>query len=308
MITWVDDSDSEWIIKKDHYLEKDGNLNDVSKASSRFANHDELKYCLRSIYKYAPWINHIFIVTDNQVPEWLNENHSKISIIDHKEIIKKKYLPVFNSLAIENSLHKIPKLSEYYLYFNDDFFIGSDLKKYMLFDSKTGKIKIFFTKNSIQNTSIAKNSFKKGVLNTIEKLNELFPEYKNETKYWARHVPSLRKKSLEYKKRKLKIFNTTDQSKFRSETDIYDNSVFNHYWGLYNGYYIEGNISSIYIDMMDLKPIENELEFIKNANPVFFTLNDSHYFNSMYKDDNIKNMKEFLEEYFPNTIPWEKNN
>lgn len=57
----------------------------------------ELKYSLRSVSQYLPWINKIYIVIDNQVPSWLNTEHPKIKIIDHKDILPADALPTFNS-------------------------------------------------------------------------------------------------------------------------------------------------------------------------------------------------------------------
>ena len=47
----------------------------------RFSDNDELKYSLRSVQMFASWINKIFIVTDGQVPDWLNTKSSKIKTI-----------------------------------------------------------------------------------------------------------------------------------------------------------------------------------------------------------------------------------
>lgn len=77
---------------------------------------------------YAPWINKIFIVTDNQIPDWLDTNHPKIRIIDHKEIMPEECLPCFNSNAIETCIDNITELSEYFLYANDDMFFSSPVK------------------------------------------------------------------------------------------------------------------------------------------------------------------------------------
>ena len=106
-------------------------------AEGRFVQVDELKYSLRSVEKYIPWIYHIYIVTDRQVPEWLDINHPKITIVDHSEIIPKEYIPVFNSNAIETRIHKIPGLSEHFLYANDDLFFNRPLDKNFFF--KEGK-------------------------------------------------------------------------------------------------------------------------------------------------------------------------
>lgn len=94
----------------------------------RFTDNNELRFSLRSLDVNVPWVNKIYIVTDNQKPQWL-KLHDKITIIDHKDIIPEKYLPTFNSHVIECFLHKIPSLSEKFIYLNDDFFFTRPTKK-----------------------------------------------------------------------------------------------------------------------------------------------------------------------------------
>lgn len=43
------------------------NDDDEAFAMNRFSEREELKYSLRSLEKYAPWIRHIYIVTNGQV-------------------------------------------------------------------------------------------------------------------------------------------------------------------------------------------------------------------------------------------------
>ena len=84
---WCDSSDENWRQKKNEELEKYGkSLDNDSVGECRFVDNDELRYSLRSLEKFAPWINNIFIVTDKQVPEWLDVNNPKIRIIDHPQI------------------------------------------------------------------------------------------------------------------------------------------------------------------------------------------------------------------------------
>lgn len=120
---WVNGNDAEWIKKKERFTgEVSKNLGTDCKA--RYIDNDELRHSLRALEKNAPWIRNIFIVTDNQVPHWLNLDNPKIKIIDHKDILPPVSLPCFNSVVIEHCLHKIPGLSEYFLYSNDDMFIN----------------------------------------------------------------------------------------------------------------------------------------------------------------------------------------
>lgn len=121
--TWVDGSDPAWITRHNAITGKTDN-NSGGNCKGRYANNDELKYSLRSIEKYAPWIRRIFIVTDAQIPEWLNTDNPKIRIVDHKEIMPSESLPCFNSQVIEHCLYRIPGLSEKFLYANDDMFIN----------------------------------------------------------------------------------------------------------------------------------------------------------------------------------------
>jgi hypothetical protein len=92
----------------------------------RFRDNDELRYSLRSLERFAPWIRTVHVVTDGSVPSWLNLSHPRLAIVPHERIFSRgDDLPTFNSHAIEANLHRIPGLSEFYLYFNDDVFLGN---------------------------------------------------------------------------------------------------------------------------------------------------------------------------------------
>jgi hypothetical protein len=121
--TWVDGEDPEWVARKNAALAQTG-APAAAIGPARFSCRGELKYSLRSIERYAPWVNHVYFVTDRQVPSWLDTSCDKVSIVDHTEIIERQYLPTFNSHVIEAHLHRIPGLAEHYLYFNDDVMLG----------------------------------------------------------------------------------------------------------------------------------------------------------------------------------------
>jgi len=63
---------------------------DDSSSASRYRDNQELRYSLRSIWKYAPWVRHIYIVTNGQVPRWLDINHPRLSIVTHADIFQNK--------------------------------------------------------------------------------------------------------------------------------------------------------------------------------------------------------------------------
>ena len=95
-------------------------------SSNRFRDNNELRYSMRSIEKYAPWVRKIHVLTNGQVPNWLNIEHPRIHLVTHADIFpNSSHLPVFSSPAIEAHLHRIPGLSNRFIYFNDDVFLGN---------------------------------------------------------------------------------------------------------------------------------------------------------------------------------------
>ncbi|MFB7254439.1 stealth family protein [Streptomyces nojiriensis] len=134
VITWVDAADPAWRRRRDQAAEAEAGsghpsgadqTGGIDLAENRYRDRGELRYCLRSIAAYAPWVRRIFLVTDDQAPAWLAADHPHITVIDHRELSTEPAAPaVFNSHAIESRLHRIPGLAEHFLYFNDDIFLG----------------------------------------------------------------------------------------------------------------------------------------------------------------------------------------
>jgi len=117
-------------------------MHPTAASRSRYADHDELRYSLRSLEMYAPWVRHVFLVTDQQVPAWLVEAHPRLTVIDHRDILPDRYLPTFNSHAIETALHLIPGLAEHFIYFNDDVLLGARVTPGHFF-TPDGKTRVF---------------------------------------------------------------------------------------------------------------------------------------------------------------------
>jgi len=115
VFTYCDGTDPKFIEEKKQFLKEKDKVNNKP---VRFININEITYSVRSVLKFMPWINMIYIITNKQIPPI--ELNPKVKIIDHTEIIPKKYLPTFNSDVIESFIHNIPELSEIILYNNDD--------------------------------------------------------------------------------------------------------------------------------------------------------------------------------------------
>ncbi|XP_076548171.1 N-acetylglucosamine-1-phosphate transferase subunits alpha and beta isoform X1 [Osmia lignaria lignaria] len=122
--TWVNGSDPVFLKN----LKKHVPIMDVNTAPSRFNDKDELRYSLRSLEMYAPWVRHVYIVTNGQIPSWLDMDNPRLTLVTHEDIfLNKSDLPTFSSPAIENHIHRIPGISDKFLYFNDDVMLGAEV-------------------------------------------------------------------------------------------------------------------------------------------------------------------------------------
>ena len=99
----------------------------------RIRDWGTLQYLLRSIDKFAPFIDkvHLVVKSHSQVPRYIDTQ--KVHIVLESEIIPQKYYPVFNSRSIEYFLHNISGLSEQFVYFNDDMLFFDKIKEEDLF-------------------------------------------------------------------------------------------------------------------------------------------------------------------------------
>ena len=129
VILWVDGNDDKHKIKISNYVDNKSEIS-LTKFRTRFDQVNEIKFTIDSILKFAPYIENIHIITDEQTPEFLekidnNDYYKKVSIVDHKVVFKdfEQFLPTFNCRPIETCMHRIPGLAEHFIYFNDDFFL-----------------------------------------------------------------------------------------------------------------------------------------------------------------------------------------
>jgi len=137
VISWVDGNDDAHKSKIQPYLNFNARKSEDIAGATRYGSVGEIFYCVASLFRFAPFVRKIFIITDNQNPtletfikQNFPESTIQIEIIDHTVLFKgyEQFLPVFNSRAIETCTFRIPDLSENYVYFNDDFFLLRPIK------------------------------------------------------------------------------------------------------------------------------------------------------------------------------------
>lgn len=301
--TWVDGNDEDWLAQKKKYLSLEDKkfLTVDGHGVIRFNDRDELKYSLRSIREFAPWVHHVYIVTAGQKPKWLKK-HPFITLVDHKKIFKDtNSLPTFNSHAIEANLHHIPDLEEEFLYFNDDFFIGRPATREDFF-TEDGKAKIFVHGNMASGPVNPKDgSWVVANKNAANLLSEL---YGKRARGCLAHTMLPCRKSAAFKAEELlpEIFALVSSHRFRSLKD----------YGMTNG-------------LIPHIAIEEKMA-IKTSIPYGYTISGAHPEGERRALDSfkiqrplsiciqdggthplsLKYLHQFYEEYLPNPAPWEK--
>lgn len=257
VVMWVDGSDVAWNEQKAKFSgqEKD------DRKETRFRDAGHFLYWFRAVEKFAPWVHKIYLVTNGQVPSFLDLNAEKVILINHEEIMPTDSLPTFNSSAIELNVANIPGLVEHFVLFNDDMFLNRNVFPEDFF-SPNGLPKDTAGLNQIMpienfdhiianNIAIINNTFNKskvlrkhwklffnlknGPLNIYTALLYFFPRF---SRLYDLHIPYSIKKSEMQKfiKQNSNQVNTTIYNRFRSITDI-------TIWGVRYYQIVSGHIS-----------------------------------------------------------------
>lgn len=294
--TWVNQTDPEWQRKwLDAFPESEFD-------PDRFTDNDELKYSLRSINKYAKWINKIYIVSNCSKPAWLKDN-PKIEWVFHEEIYPSEdMLPTFNSHSIECCLHHIDNLSEHFIYFNDDVVLGQPCLKSDFFDSAGRSISYYEPYGMVYDGSMRENipDYMKASINSCRLLKEIAPNYS--ARNLTRHVPHALKKSVLQRIDECFNFdiNRTRYSKLRSDIDINLTSFLYHHYSYITKESVSGDIKNIIVRPSNIKMIVDEQAFSHKV----MCFNDGA---GSAVDKNYKaTTKKYLNRRFSEPSPWEK--
>jgi hypothetical protein len=216
---YVNGSDQKHIEKKNNYMNDN---NKKYNKNIRYENIDEIKYSVNSIIKNLKWINKIYIVTDEQIPP-INDiliSTGKVVIIDHKQIIPSEYLPTFYSDVIESYIYKIPGLSDFFLYGNDDCFCLSKMKYSDFYNNKKFKIYASTCSSYLLKLISNQNEYFSRIYNTVKMLKAMNINKNNEF-IISHQIKFFKKKTLEEIENIFsKELNILRKNKFRNNTDI----------------------------------------------------------------------------------------
>ncbi|MGW0602904.1 stealth family protein [Streptomyces sp. NPDC002640] len=300
--TWVDGSDPRLAAQREAYrVGSPVPLRTHSRESgaSRYTNHDELKYSLRSLEMYAPFVRNIFVVTDGQTPSWLDTSVAGIRVVDHKEIFTDpSALPVFNSHAIGTQLHHVEGLSERYLYFNDDVFAGRPLTPEHFFHGN-GIAKLPFSPaqyglGSPLKDEPAPNSAGKNVRRLLLERHGRMAV----NKFMHTPHPQIRTVMREIEELFAEDVERTSRSRFRDVTDIGMGASMHHHHAYMTGRAVPGTYKLRYVDVARDNAPDRLAELLETRRFDVFCLNDVHSPAEQHQAIHER-MHGFLEQYFP---------
>ena len=274
VFSWVDGTSSEFqrarAQRMQAYVVGEG---DDSEA--RFRQIDELKYALRSVYLYAPWIRRIFIATDSPTPAWLAD-HPAVTVVRSEEFFRDQdALPTHNSHAVESQLHNIDGLSEHFLYSNDDMFFGRPVRPEMFFSP--GGITKFIeatTRIGLGEPDSARSGFENAARVNRALLRERFGRVT--TRHLEHAATPLRRSVLADLEAEFpEDFARTARSAFRSATDISVTNSLYHYYALMTGRAVVQTEASVRYIETTLATAPAEMErLLKSREYDMFCLND----------------------------------
>jgi UDP-glucose 4-epimerase len=306
VFSWVDGSSTEFqrqrAARMAGYVVGQGD-----EGPDRYRHVDELRYALRSVHMYAPWVRRIFIATDSPAPAWLLE-HPRVTIVRSAEFFADpSVLPTHNSHAVEAQLHRIEGLAEHFLYSNDDMFFGRPVAPELFF-TPAGITK--FVECDMRIGAGPAATHRSGHDNALRVNRELLRSRFGRTivrdlEHCA--TPLRRSVLAELETQFGDDFARTAASRFRSATDISVTNCLYHYYALMTGRavatrrprtrYVQTTLAASLTHMKSLE---------RRRNVDMFCLNDGGE-KELPEEVRVEALRATLERMYPVRAPWERD-
>ncbi|MFI7078166.1 stealth family protein [Micromonospora sp. NPDC049903] len=306
VFTWVDGSDPEWLARKQAALGTPGDeVHAIAANTSRYHNRDELRYAMRALYTFAPWLRKIFVVTDSQLPSWLDPTHPMITVVPHADLFADLGgLSSFNSHAIESRLHRIDGLAEHFLYFNDDVFLGRPLLPTHFFHAN-GIAKFFLSPAQF---GLGEAKPTDGPVNAAGKNNRrhIQRQFGVTITQKMKHTPFALRRSILYQIEEMlpADVTATAQHRFRHHEDLSIPSSLHQYWAYLTGQAVPGDIEYEYADLGHASTPARLAELLTRRHRDVFCLNDTDSDPRTFAEQE-RMLADFLPRYLPFPAPFE---
>lgn len=305
VFSWVDGSSTDFQRQRAaqlaQYVVGDGDA-----GPARYRHVDELRYALRSVHMYAPWVRRIFIATDSPAPQWLRD-HPRVTIVRSEEFFADtSVLPIHNSHAVEAQLHRIDGLAENFLYSNDDMFFGRPVEPELFF-TPAGVSK--FVECEVRIGTGSPRIHRSGHDNALRVNRELLRERYGRTivrdlEHCA--TPLRRSVMAELESEFADDFRRTAASRFRSATDVSVTNSLYHYYALFTGRAVATTRPRTrYYQTTLAESLRRTERLVARGDVDMFCLNDGGE-SEVPEEVRVRVVTELLERMFPVRAPWER--
>jgi hypothetical protein len=234
------------------------------------------------------------------VPAWLDTTRPDLTVLSHRDVFGDTgRLPTFNSQAIESRLHRIPGLSEHFLYLNDDVFLGRPVPPEMFFTP--GGLTRFFPSNALVDSAPQRpddppaNSAGK---NNRRLIQQAFGRVLTRKMKHTPH-PSRRSVLNEIELRFAEQVEATAGHQFRHPDDISLLSSLQQYYAYLTGRAAPGQIDYMYTDLADARTPFKLARLLRDRHLDAFCLNDTDS-----DPDDATEQAQLLAEFLPAFLPF----
>lgn len=306
---WVDGDDPAWRAKRDRTRDElglghpSGDVPSGPVSEHRFRSRDELRYSMRSLHAFAPWVRHVFLVTDDQVPDWLHTTHPGLRVISHAELFRGAALPTFNSNVISSYLHRIEGLSEQFLYFNDDVFLARDLHPRHFF-TPAGQARVF--PSAVRRPFGEPSAIWSGPENVALNIRRMLEQKHGVTlSRGVRHTPMamVRSELARLEEMFPEEYAATRSHQFRDQQDIAPGLLF-HYHAQIVGLGVASSLDYQYVNLGDADQAPRLERLLRKRDRDVFCLNDVDSRGEGPIGD--EQIQDFLDRYYPVPSPYER--
>jgi len=310
--TWVDDQDPRWRKIKNSHQPAATRFSAASLGAAslgrgegrahhaeRFRNRDELRYSLRSLEMFAPFVRNVYLVTMDQTPSWLDTDHPQLKLVSHRDIYAdRSVLPTFNSSSIETQLHHIDGLAEHFIYFNDDVFLGRPCSwRDFFWANGTAK---FFPATHTVSAELIDDRAEEYLVADRNAIRLLEAEFGRTAHQGMMHTPHPARRSVlgELERKYPAEFARCAANRFRSREDLRPIAFFGHHYGFATGRALPAQISNRYLALWKPQIGAQLAGVLRTRRYKTFCINDVGVTPDREAEVD-RQVSSFLEAYFP---------
>lgn len=311
VIFYEDDNDPEYQKLREVYIKNGFPILEQDIRERRvFKNKENLKYFIRSVGQHLKFIRYIYIISNYQIPQWLNYRKERIKILSYKTIVPYSMLPTFNYNVIETCFVNIPDIADRFIYATENAFFVKDVDESFFYNERGYpliRFSDFFSRN--RKLKDKENINIKNAINLCEKYFGKRPRFFKNCNIEAYYRPDVVKCLDKIRKEVYKM----SYSKFADEDDIsryiltYYSFYNNHATLKYPQLYELTNLAKIFAkyiyyqikDIQGFNLTKNKYKLSKNTKMFWFFKNKK----ATEKDE--QRAMSFLQKMFPNKSEFE---